>query len=350
MERSSIQNVAAWLITISLTVFILIEYKSLLQPLVVALIIWYLVRVLRQRIQKIKVFKRTIPSWLSSLISFLLILGGLLGLSELLLMNIEMISEKLPAYQERWREILEREINLDWIQQFRTEIESQASNFDYQSLVGAIVTSLSNVIGNAFLIILYVGFLLAEEAIFAKKIDHLFKNEERQRKLTETLGRINSSIRKYLSLKTQVSLLTGFLSYFVMLIFGLDFAFLWAFLIFILNYIPYVGSFVATFLPAAFAILQFGSIYTGLFVFGAVEAVQLFVGNYLEPKIMGKGLNLSPIVVILALSFWGSVWGVLGMMLSVPIMSMIAIVLANFESSRNIAVFLSSDGKLVDGS
>jgi predicted PurR-regulated permease PerM len=143
-----------------------------------------------------------------------------------------------------------------------------------------------------------------------------------------------------------VSLLTGGISYVILLLFGIDYAFLWAFLIFIFNYIPYIGSLVATLLPSVFAIIQFGSLWSFVWVFISIEVVQLVVGNYVEPKVMGRSLNLSPLVVVLALSFWGYIWGLLGMFLSVPITSILLITMAQFPATRNVAILLTENGKL----
>ena len=145
-----------------------------------------------------------------------------------------------------------------------------------------------------------------------------------------------------------MSLLTAVLSYIVMVLLGVDFPVLWAFIIFILNYIPYIGSLIASLLPGLFAIFQFASFWPFIYIFVAVEAVQILVGNYIEPKVMGKTLNLSPLVVVIALSFWGAIWGILGMILSVPIVSILIIICAQFPSTRPVAVMLSENGSIED--
>ena len=142
------------------------------------------------------------------------------------------------------------------------------------------------------------------------------------------------------------SLITAVISYFIMLAIGVDFPVLWAFIIFILNYIPYIGSLVASLLPSIFAIFQFAEFLPFLYVFLTVEFVQIVVGNYVEPKLMGRTLNLSPLVVIIALSFWGSIWGILGMILSVPIVSVIIIICAQFPSTRSIAIMMTENGSI----
>ena len=143
-----------------------------------------------------------------------------------------------------------------------------------------------------------------------------------------------------------MSLLTGILTYFILLAFDVDFPILWAFLTFLLNYIPYIGSFIATLLPAVFAIFQFQSLLIFVWIFLAVQAVQIAVGNILEPKIMGRTLNLSPLGVLVALAFWGIIWGVLGMIVSVPITSILVITASRIPTLRFLAIWLSETGEL----
>ena len=160
------------------------------------------------------------------------------------------------------------------------------------------------------------------------------------------VSHVSTAVNKYFTVKTEMSLLTAVLSYVTMLLLGVDFPLLWAFIIFILNYIPYVGSLVASLLPAIFAVFQYGAFWPFIYVLAAVEAIQILVGNYVEPRVMGKSLNLSPLVVIIALSFWGTIWGVLGMILSVPIVSVIVIICAQFPSTSSIAIMLSENGNI----
>jgi predicted PurR-regulated permease PerM len=202
--------------------------------------------------------------------------------------------------------------------------------------------------GNIFLIIIYVAFLLAEQSMFAKKIGQVLGDPGRIQAFDRILSQVNSAVRTYVYVKTLMSFLTGILSYVVLLSFGVDFPVLWAFMIFLLNYVPYVGSFVATFLPASFAVFQFQSFYVFIWIFLAIQVVQILVGNVLEPKVMGKTLNLSPLGVLLALTFWGMIWGIMGMILSVPITSILVIIALRFPSTRFVAVLLSETGELPD--
>ncbi|WP_286744410.1 AI-2E family transporter, partial [Roseivirga sp. UBA1976] len=217
---------------------------------------------------------------------------------------------------------------------------------DYQSILSKIFNSLSVALGNFALVIVYVVFFLIEENYLDQKLKNMFRKEGSRENVAVIFDRISNSINKYFTVKTEVSLLTGTISYLLLLALGVDFPVLWAFIIFVLNFIPYLGSLVATLLPAIFSIFQFASFWPFLYVFLIIEAVQIFVGNYVEPKLMGRTLNLSPLVVLIALSFWGSIWGILGMILSVPVISVIVIVSAQFKSTRGLAVLLSENGNL----
>jgi len=132
----------------------------------------------------------------------------------------------------------------------------------------------------------------------------------------------------------------------VLIFLGVDFALFWAFLIFLLNYIPTVGSIVAVIFPVTFSLLQFESwsIFTLLLII--LTSVQLLYGNFLEPRLQGNKLNLSPLVIIFSLLFWGQMWGVVGMLLCVPIMVMINIVLSHIPATRGIAILLSEQGNI----
>lgn len=127
---------------------------------------------------------------------------------------------------------------------------------------------------------------------------------------------------------------------------GVDAPLFWAFLIFILNFIPTIGSLIATIFPAFFAVLQFGEFTPGILVLAIVGAIQLIVGNLVEPRVMGNTLNISPLVVFLTLSLWGVMWGVLGMLLSVPITVIIIIIMSEFPETRPIAILLSQKGNI----
>jgi len=213
-------------------------------------------------------------------------------------------------------------------------------------MISTLATTFTNMISDIFLVLIYVLFLMLEQSTFKRKLAKMFPDQGQQGSILSILSHAQEDIQTYLWIKTVTSSITGAISYFVLLLVGVDFAGFWAFTIFLLNFIPTVGSIIATFFPALLALIQFDTFNEFFIVLIGVGAVQLAVGNFLEPKMMGSTLNVSPLVVMLSLTLWGSIWGIAGMFLSVPITVMMMIVFAHFERTRYLAVLLSGDGAL----
>ena len=174
----------------------------------------------------------------------------------------------------------------------------------------------------------------------------MVRSQEQHRKVLKMIDNIKNDINRYLRIKTFVSILTGLLSYFVLAGFGVRHAEFWGILIFLLNYIPTIGSLIAVVLTLLVVSIQFTSL-ASLAVLGVMlVAIQLVIGNFLEPALTSATLNLSPIVILLSLAFWGEIWGIIGMFLCVPLMTILNIVLSQFEGARPIAVLLTADGRL----
>jgi AI-2 transport protein TqsA len=140
--------------------------------------------------------------------------------------------------------------------------------------------------------------------------------------------------------------LTSLASWVLMYSVGLDFAAFWALLIFVLNFIPNIGSLVATIFPSLLALIQFDTLTPFLVILIGVGSIQMLVGNVLEPQLMGRSLNVSPLVIILSLVVWSFMWGIPGMFLAVPVTVIVMIVFYNFDSTRWIALLMSQDGRL----
>ena len=326
-------------------VFILIQTKNLLIPFILALIIWYIIREVKNLLRRNKFIKNRFPLWLQNGLVFVLIFMVIGGIAELLSSSIQSFAAILPAYEANVQKI-----NKSILDTFNFDVweslRSYSGTVDFSSTVQPILNSLTSILGDGFMIIIYCVFLLLEESVFRKKFEMIFSSEGKFEEAKAITDKIDNSFSNYISLKSLVSLLTAGLSFIVLLIIGVDVPILWAFIIFLLNYIPSIGSLIATAFPAIVAMLQFGEVMPGIYVLAGVGAIQILVGNVIEPKVMGDSLNISPLVVIISLIIWGAIWGVLGMVLSVPITVMLIIILAQFPATRNIAIMLSSNGIL----
>jgi predicted PurR-regulated permease PerM len=217
---------------------------------------------------------------------------------------------------------------------------------DLANVLAQTATALTGVAGSAGLIAIYVLFLLLEQQGFDQKLDRLFANPVNATRTRHVLDQIERRIETYLRIKTFMSLLTGGASYVVLLAFGVDFAGFWALWIFLLNYIPNIGSIIGVLFPTLLTLVQFDDLLVTLSVGAILTSLQFAIGNLLEPRLMGYSLNLSPFVIIVSLALWGSIWGIAGLFLCVPLTMIVAIVCAQLPATRPVAVLLSADGRV----
>ncbi len=343
MKASRITN--GLLISFAL-VIIFIYGKNLIVPFVIALIFWFLIKEIRDVLNKIKFIDEKIPNTVLNIVGFAVIFFIIGAVVKILTVNIQQLSSELPVYQNNIAKIT-MAINTTFNIDLMSSVKEFLGEYEYTKLLSVLFSSLKDLFGDAFLIIIYTLFLLLEEPFFSKKINAIYAKKNDQDDVNTVLKQLDKSIGRYISLKTLISLLTGFLSYFALLFIGLDAPLFWAFLIFLMNYIPAVGSLIATAFPAMFAMLQFGELMPGVWVLIIVGAIQLIVGNYIDPKLTGSSLNVSPLVVLIGLAFWGAIWGIIGMILSVPITVIMIIILSEFPQTQGIAILLTKDGKIL---
>jgi len=205
-------------------------------------------------------------------------------------------------------------------------------------LAGNIFSTLSMVFTNAFLILLTGVFILLEAADLPKKLKAVLKNPERS---LATIEKFSQSAKRYLVIKTLISAASGLAIWLWLIVLGVDYPVLWGTLAFLLNYVPNIGSIIAALPVVLLALVKLGVGSALLTVLGFL-VINGVIGNILEPKFMGKGLSLSALVVFLSLVFWGWVLGPIGMILSVPMTSLIKIALESYEETRGLAVMLGS--------
>lgn len=352
----NLSKIASALVIVAAIFALLIFGKSLLIPFVIAVLVWYIINALSHHIGGYKIINRSLPNWAKTTISALIIVIILTLFGILIADNTRQMAFSLPKYQKNVGHLIDRIgdafpstkriLNIKSPIKLRESLKPLTDNVNFADIISSLLNTLSWLAGNTFLILIYVMFLFFEQAIFPKKIKALFPKKEKYEQFQELLGRINEAVRAYLIVKLTVSLITASISYILMLFVELDFAFFWAFFIFLLNFIPNVGSLIATVFPALLALIQFETLSPFLIILVGVGAIQIIVGNLLEPRMMGSSLNISSLVVILALALWGTLWGVAGMILCVPITVIMMIIFAEFPSTRPIAILLSEKGEL----
>lgn len=340
-----VQKITYALISCISLVIILIYGQAILLPFILGLLFWFIGKELESTLEKIKFVKEKFPRWLKRVLSLVIIFSILIFIAEILSSNINALAQSFSKYEPNIDKLiyeLDQFLGMD----SKAALENYSGNIDFGNILQSIFSSLSEILSNGFMILIYTLFILLEDASFKPKLKAIFAGQQNGQKVDEILEKIRSSISSYFGLKTLLSLITGGLSYLALRIIGVDAPEFWAFLIFILNFIPTIGSLVATIFPAVFCLFQFGTVSPSLLVLGIVGVIQVVVGNFLEPKIMGSSMNISPLVTILSLSIWGAIWGVIGMILSVPITVVTIIVFSQFEKTRPVAIMLSEKGEI----
>ncbi len=343
-----ITNVASFFIIAIAIIAALVYGQSLLVPFILAVLLWFIMRKLKMLLDRIQWVGERVPSWVKTVISGFIIVVVINIAANILASNINNLAQSYPKYQPNIDLIinqLNRVLHINLIEM----IKAQSADFNIGAVLGPLLNSLSGIMGNLFMIIIYALFILSEESNFRTKLEILFKDKNRHTQFDDITKKIEQSITSYLGLKTFTSVLTGGLSYIALLLIGIDSPAFWAFLIFLLNFIPTVGSLAATALPALFCLLQFGGFKEAIIVLAVVGTIQILVGNLLEPRLMGSSMNISPLVAILSLSVWGVLWGITGMILSVPITVVMVIIFAQFEATRPVAIMLSEKGQIDGG-
>ncbi len=325
--------------------YVLVVGEALLKPFALAVMIWYIINALSRFYGRWLLRGKSAANGFTLALALITIAVAAALVVDLVQGNLSQVSAAVPTYKANFERILATV--LDWLNLGQLPSLNQlVGSFDLAPLVSKFIAALTAILGNTGLIFIYILFLLVEQKTFDRKLNAMIADPERRQSIERLLSHMQSDIQTYISIKTLTSLATGILSYLILIIVGVDYAEFWGFTIFMLNYIPTIGSIVATVFPALLALIQFDTVYPFAMVAVGLTVVQVLIGNLVEPKLMGSSLNLSPLVVLLSLVLWGSVWGIVGMFLSVPITVMIMIVLAQFPQTRPIAVLLSSHGRL----
>jgi predicted PurR-regulated permease PerM len=218
------------------------------------------------------------------------------------------------------------------------------ARFQPTQYIGSIAMALQGIASNAILVLVYLGFLIVARRTFERKAVRLFVTRDERHEALQVFLRIRDGVERYLWIQTVTGVIIAVGSWAVMALVGLENAVFWAFLIFVVNYIPIVGAVAAIVLPAVFALVQFDGFARALIVLAGLGSITFVVGNILLPRMQGDSLNLDPLVVLLSLAFWGALWGITGMFLSTPLTVLVMVILAQFKDSRWIAIILSADG------
>ncbi|MDZ4745063.1 MAG: AI-2E family transporter [bacterium] len=286
------------------------------------------------------------------LLAVLVVTGGALwGMYTIISISVDAAIEKAPEYQARigdlttqFNETVKKFSKMLALRPGTIKPDTWLNAGSVSSAAAGVANSLVAFAGDSVLILLFLIFMVPGGEFFPRKLRLAFDGVTNF-DVVAVHRAVNEKVRRYLGIKTILNAVVAVLTYVILLIFDVDFAALIALITFLMHYLPNIGSFLSTVIPGVVALVQFGDFGQALLIVLILIVMQNIIGNIIEPKIMGTSLDLSPVLVLFALAFWGWMWGVVGMILSVPIMAVTKVVLENIPSTKPLAVLMSGTPK-----
>ncbi|MCG3267678.1 AI-2E family transporter [Yoonia sp. I 8.24] len=342
-DSNRLQTGALIIIAFAVVLFLLVQARFMLITLATAIILFSLTSDVISFIARQRIGPFRIPNALASLVAMILIAVALLILTSILLAEINTVLVTTLSYTERAPSAIAS--LFAWMgEDSEMAVFNALRSVNVSSYLRSAAGQASGIMQATVLVILFVGFLFAERIWFHTKLVNFVGNEAQAARIGKIIASIIHRVNYYLLVKTLISAITGALVFLLAKAFGLELATSIGILTFVLNFIPNIGSIVATFLIALITHVQIGEAPITLAIFVISTVIQFVNGSIIDPMLMGRALRLSSFGIILSLAFWGAVWGVPGMFLSVPIMVMMLVVCSYVPGLRPLAILLSREG------
>jgi predicted PurR-regulated permease PerM len=323
--------------------------RSVLVPVAYSTLLVYVVLGMARQMARIPRLGPRLPAASRYVVSAAVILAAVWGLTRLVLASIAEVTANTARYDRATLGAIQRAAAWLGIETEPTWPQLRQLLFErvgVTRLLGSTASVMLGLVGTLAVVVLYAIFLLLEKRAFDRKIDRLYADPSRARRLRTVIHAINARVGNYLALKTLLGVGLGLITWAAMAWMGLGFAGLSGLLAGLLNYIPYVGSVLGVAVPALLALLSGADSVSLLWLCVGLSVVQFLNGNLLDPYLMGNSLNLSPLVILFSLAVWSKLWGIPGALLAVPFAAVMLIVFREFEGTRPLAVLLSRDGQL----
>lgn len=343
VDLARIQTAALVIIAFAVVLFLLVQARFMLISLASAIILFSLTSAVIDFIARQRLGPFRVPDFVASLAALILIAAALMSASGFMLAQINNVLVTTLSFAEQAPSAVASLFGFLG-EGTETAVLSALQSINVSNYARTAASRASDVTQAAVLIILFVGFLFAERIWFQIKLVNLMGDTKRAERVSKIISSIIWRVNYYLWVKTVVSALTGLMTYAMAVMFEIELAVAIGLITFILNFIPNVGSIIATGMVALIAHIQFHDPATTIVIVSIAGAIQFVNGNIIDPMMMGRALRLSSFGIILSLAFWGAVWGVPGMFLSVPIMVMLLVVCSHVPALRPIAILLSREG------
>jgi predicted PurR-regulated permease PerM len=353
-------------IGITIIALVLKELSHVFIPFIIALFLYFFFEPLNNFLESKK-----IPGFIITLLDIAITVLILYTVGRVIFDSFVQFSEGFPDYSKKLSEIvrnISKEIGIKdpffrWF-----SFEKLVKTIDFQSLAGGLFTSTMDLLGSILFVLFFFVFVLSGEKTIYEAIKHyyihkkvkpeikkikrtksnnlneslqqefnselqLIKNQK-EIELENTFREITTQIQKYIITKFVINLAAGAITTIALYFYGLDYPIIWGLFVFLFNFIPTIGSAAALILPVLFSLVQFDTFTSALIVILIMASVQTLAFNMAEPMIIGNRLNLNPIIILLSVLVWGYIWGIVGMLLSVPITAIIKIIISNSQSEN----------------
>ena len=331
METHKAQTVSSILLSIFLIGVFLKMARSFMIPVVLALFFYFILSPVLDLLTRLKIARP-----LAVAIIVLVMFTVLYGTGVMFYESGKSVASELPKYGQKLSAMVESLQAQFHLTKAKWDPLVFLKNLNIDQLGAVILASLGtflSFLSNIFLVLIFLIFMLAGRGKLNEKIIDCC-SPHRATQMGRILGHIDKKVQKYLAIKTVICIASGVLAFLILAVFGVDFAIAFGFLTFLLNYIPNIGAFIAKIIPFLMAAVQFSSFWRAAWILIILLAVDAVIGMLIEPKLMGKGMDLSPLVILFSLFFFGWLWGIPGMILAVPIMAIIKIVVGSFPDLR----------------
>lgn len=285
--------------------------------------------------------EKLLPSSLSYVGTIFALFLVLAGFASIIYFAVDQLAKTLIADQDRFRSLYDTYAS--WASERGLPVPGGEGGYDrLAAIVGALLWQAYTVLGYLGVIAFLVIMGLPEVPILAGKFREELRWDD-NRDLLEAVEQIADRCREYIGVTVVTSLITGVASGLWALAVGLDLALIWGILNFLLNFIPVIGNIIGIVPPVLYAAMQFEGWTTPVVVFAGFAALQITISNVVFPMLQGRGMALPPVAIIVALLFWGWMWGIVGALLAVPLTAAIVIVCQHFKSTEWVATFLSRE-------
>lgn len=331
------RNIAQTIVAIAAGVAFLYVFRTILIPLVLAGVLAVLVNGL---VRFVGGRSPGAPAWATVLLTSLIVIGSVVAAIVVLAQGMVEVAHNVPALLTRADETL-NQIGQALRLRDTLTLQSLIGDVDVPRLLGRFAGDAGSLVSQLILLVTFFGFIVAGRRRISRKVERLAGASAG---VDADLRQVAAAVETYVWVQTVTGLMIAFASGVVMLVAGLDNLLFWTIVIFLLCYIPVIGSTAGSILPALFALLQFPTWWQAAAIFGGTQAAATIVGNVIYPRMQAQTQNIDPLATLFALGFWSILWGLAGAFLAVPLTLIAMIICARFPSARWVAVLLSNDG------